>query len=234
MIQLNLLPDVKLEYIKAQKMRSLVTGIAVVISVASIVILALMFVYDLHQRSSINNNKTVIASLTSEIQNKPHINTILTVQNQLKSLGSLYAARPAAYRLFTNYLSELTPEAVSLNNLNIDFTANTATLTGTADTLNTVNQYIDTLKITSYNVNGSTVSSPAFSNVVLSSFGISQQQTNGQNASFTINLDFSPDLFNSTEKIKLNIPNIVVTHFQQSDTGSLFKAAPTPTPSGGQ
>jgi hypothetical protein len=234
MIQLNLLPDVKLEYIKAQKMRSLVTGISIVITAAAILILVLMLVYDLHQRSSINSNKATIASLTNEIQNKPHINTILTVQNQLMSLGNLYASRPAAYRLFTNYLSELTPEAVSLNNLSVDFATNSAILTGTADSLNTVNQYVDTLKITSYNIQGSSASSPAFSNVVLSSFGITQAQTNGQNASFTINLDFSPDLFKSTENIKLNIPNIAVTHFQQSDTGSLFKAAPTPTPAGGK
>jgi hypothetical protein len=227
MIQLNLLPDVKLEYIKAKKVRSLVTGVSVIVSITAIAILAILFFFNLNQKDRISNHKTAIASLTSQLEGKPNINKIITVQNQLESLSSLYAQRPAAYRLFDTYLSKLTPEAVSINNLNIQFSAGTATITGSTNNLVTVNQYVDTLKLTTYTVNGSSANLPAFSNVVLSSFGLSSQVQNpAQAASFTINLNFASAIFNSTEKINLNIPNLVITHFEKSDTGSLFKSAP--------
>ena len=227
MIQLNLLPDVKLEYIKAQKLRSLVMSVSFIVTAAAVVILILMLLFDFAQKAHISSLKSSITSYSNTLKDKPNINTILTVQNQLKSLGSLYSARPAAARLFDTYLNEVTPEAVSLNQLAIDFTQNTMVLTGTADSLTTVNQFVDTLKLTTYSEQSSKDSLPAFTNVVLSSFGVdSQAQKANQAASFTINLNFDPTIFNAGDTINLNIPNITVSHYEQQDSAGLFQAAP--------
>jgi hypothetical protein len=230
MIQLNLLPDVKLEYIKAQKLRSLVTSISVIVAGIAITILVLLFIVSLAQKKDISDHKNTIANYTNELEGKANISSILTVQNQLNSLGGLYSGRPAGYKLFDTYLNEVTPEAVSLNALSVDFNLHTLTLTGTADSLATVNQYVDTLKLTTYGTNGTAGSLPAFTNVVLSSFGVSSQSQNpSQAANFTISLNFTPVIFQSGLTITLGIPSTVVTHYEQSDESSLFKAAPTTT-----
>lgn len=235
MIQLNLLPDVKLEYIKAQKLRSLVMSISVIVTSLAIVILVLFLIFDFAQKAHINNLKNTITTYSNELKNKPNIGTILTVQNQLKSLTNLYTSRPAAARLFDTYLNEVTPETVSLNQMDADFTQNTLILTGTTDSLTTVNQYVDTLKLTSYSISGSSANAPAFTNVVLSSFGINSQAPNpSQAANFTIDLDFAPQIFDIASNTTLTVPNITVTHSDQQDTGSLFKAAPTSSKTGGQ
>lgn len=224
MIQLNLLPDVKLEYIKAEKLRSLVASISVIVTAIAVVILVIMLIVDFAQKADISSVKNQINTSTSTLKAKPSINTILTVQNQLKSLTSLYASRPVASSLFTTYLSQVTPEAVSLNQFTADFVKHNLVLSGATNNLTTVNQYVDTLKLTTYSINGSSSSTGAFSNIVLTNFGYNSDATNpAQAASFTIDLDFDPNLFSATQTINLNIPNIILTHAQSADINSLFE-----------
>ncbi len=227
MIQLNLLPDVKLEYIKAQRMRSLVTGISFVVTAAAILILVLTLLFGFAQKQRISSLKTTIAEEANQLKNKPGINDILTVQNQLSSLNTLYSQRPAVDRLFTTYLNEITPETASLNQMQVDFATDSVTLNGSADSIVTINKYVDTLKLTNYSLNNSSNTTPAFKNIVLASFGVnSSAQNPNQAASFNITLNYDPNIFNVAENVKLVVPNLVVTHYQQSDSASLFTNAP--------
>jgi hypothetical protein len=232
MIQFNLLPDVKLEYIKAQRSRRLVVGVSIVACAASIILLALLLSVDGLQKKHLNDLNHDIASETSILQNKPNIDTILTVQNQLESLTTLHNGKPAADRLF-NYLNEVTPASVSITNLNIDFTQYTVTLTGTADTLASVNQYVDTLKLTNYSTAGGSSSSPAFSNVVLSDFGLNTNSTDAsQAATYTITFSYDKNIFDITQNITLSVPN-VVTRAQVTNPTDLFKASSSSSAAGG-
>src|SRR4051794_9960581 len=99
MIQLNLLPDVKLEYIKAQRSRRLVITTSLLISAGAIILLVLLFSVSSLQKKHISDLSKSISKQTTELQQKPQINKILTVQNQLGSLTALHAAKPAAARL---------------------------------------------------------------------------------------------------------------------------------------
>jgi Tfp pilus assembly protein PilN len=228
MIQFNLLPDVKLDFIKAQRYRRVVIAVSFLVTAASVVLLVLLLSVDGLQKKNLNNLQKDIASETSELRNKPNISTILTVQNQLESLTALHNGKPAASRLFT-YLNELTPATVSINNLAVDFTQYTVTITGTADTLSSINQYIDTLKLTTYSSGSSNSSSPAFSNVVLSSFSLntaaSAQDT--EPAQYTITLSYDKNIFDITQNISLSVPS-VTTRAQLQDPPDLFNATPTP------
>jgi Tfp pilus assembly protein PilN len=232
MIQFNLLPDVKLEYIKAQRSRRLVLVASVLVCAASIVLLGLLLSYDGLQKKHLNDLNHDITSETSTLQNKPNINTILTVQNQLESLTSLHNGKPAADRLF-NYLNELTPASASITSLDIDFTQYTVTINGTADTLASVNQYVDTLKLTTYTSGSSNSPSPAFSNVVLSDFGLNTNSTDAsQAATFTITLSYDKNIFDITQNINLSVPS-VVTRAQVQDPTDLFKAPGSSSATGG-
>jgi hypothetical protein len=149
----------------------------------------------------------------------------------LESLTALHSAKPAATRLF-DYLNEVTPTQISINNFNIDFTKQTVTITGTADALSSVNAYIDTLKSTTYTTDTNKKNTPAFSNIVLSSFGLNaSSQDKTQAASYTINLSYDKNIFDITQKVNLTVQNPVTTRSGLQQPSDLFKV-PTGTTNG--
>lgn len=223
MIQFNLLPDVKLDFIRAQRTRRLVLGASIIVSAASLGLLILMLSIDGLQRKHLSDLSKDIVSQSQTLKAKPNINGILTVQNQLESLTALHDGKPAATRLFT-YLNSVTPASVSVSSFSIDFTQGTITVGGNADSLSTVNQFIDTLKLTTYTVDGSTTAVPAFSNVVLTSFGVSTNaKDKNQAASYSITLTYDKTIFDITKKVTLSVPTIT-THAQLQTPTDIFKA----------
>lgn len=233
MIQLNLLPDVKLQYIKAERTRGLVLSTAFLITAAAIALLVLLLVIGGLQKKHISDLNKDIKTNTAKLQSQKDIAKILTVQNQLNSLTALHDQKPAAANLF-GYLNDVTPVQVSITNFTIDFTAQTATITGTADSLSNVNKYVDTLKFTTYTTGDNSTPTKAFSDVVLSSFGLSSGSTNPkQNAAYTITLSYNPDIFDSTKKVELKVPNVTTTRSQIGEQSDLFTAAPSTTTGGG-
>lgn len=231
MIQLNLLPDVKMEYIKAQRTRGLVLSSAVIIALGSIALLVLLFVVGGLQKKHINDLSKDIKADTAMLQKKPEINKILTVQNQLQSLTALHEQKPAVSNLFS-YLNQVTPTQVDITNFNVDFTANTMSITGTADSLGAVNKYVDTLKFTKFSVvdgEDNSQSKAAFNNVVLSSFGVGANSS-GKNrtATYTVTFAYDPAIFDVGKEIKLSVPNLTTTRSAiEQPEADLFQSAPT-------
>lgn len=233
MIQFNLLPDVKLEYIKAQRIRSIVLSISIILTIASVAALLILLSIVGLQKKHLNDVKRDVTSETSILQNKPNIGTILTVQNQLESLTALHNGKPAADRLF-DYLNELTPASVSITNMSYDFTQFTGTITGTSDALSDVNQFVDTLKLTNFTSNEDSTESPAFSDVVLSNFSLNTSAQNPANqANYTITFNYNKSIFDNTQTIKLEVPT-VTTRAQLQNPTNLFQATSTPSTTGGQ
>lgn len=221
MMQLNLLPDVKLKYLKAVRTKRLTISVSVIASAAAlfilIVLLATVYIF---QRKSLNDVNNDIATYTQKVQSTPHLNQMLTVQNQLKSLPSLHDQKPVATRLF-DYVKQLTPAKDSITDLQVDFTADTMSIQGSAPSLDNVNTFVDTLKYTKYQVDGdSSTEAAAFSNVVLSQFS-----TTSKNTDFTITLSYDPAIFDSTKNVQLNVPNIVTTRVG-TQTTDLFQNKP--------
>lgn len=200
MVQFNLLPDVKMQYIKTQRTRHLVAFIATIASVISIglLLVALFFVYGV-QRQMIRNLDSKIAKSSSSLKSVEDVDKILTVQNQLSSLTALHEGKPTASRVF-GYLQKTTPEQVSLNKLQLDFSTSAITVGGTAPSLDAVKVYADALKSAKYTVGSDTTKTAAFSDVVLTSFSKGDKGT-----SFTITAKFSADLFDTTKTVNLEV-----------------------------
>lgn len=189
-IQFNLLPDVKQEFIKAQRLRNLVITISFLIAGASLAIFILLFVsVELVQKKQINDSQNSINSSTKKLKNIPGIEDALVVQNQLHSLVGLHKNKHITSRLFT-YLPQITPANLNITKLDIDYATNAMNITGTADTHSTVNGFIDTLKFTTYKIGSADTAHKAFTNVVESSFGI-----NSSNVTFSLTTQFDPKLF---------------------------------------
>ena len=226
MIQLNLLPDVKMEYIKAQRTRSLVLSSAVIIALGSIALLVLLLVVGGLQKKHISDLTKDIKTDTATLQKKPEITKILTVQNQLQSLTALHEQKPAVSNLF-GYLNEVTPTQVDITNFDIDFTTQGVTITGTADSLGAVNKYVDTLKFTTYEIDGDQTKQKAFKDVVLSSFGVSDSGQ-GRAANYSITFSYDPNIFDVSKKVTLAVPNLTTTRSAiEQPVEELFQAAQT-------
>jgi len=227
MIQFNLLPDVKLQYIRAKRRKRIVIVLATAITAASLTILVLLFVVvNVIQKKHLNDLSKDISSQTNELRNTPDLEKILTVQNQLMNISSLHDKKPVASRLFT-YIGQITPNEIKFTKVDINFADKTIKFTGTSANLNNVNKFVDTLKFTNYTVGDEQGDgNKAFSNVVLSNFGRSPTE-----ASYTVDLVYDEAIFDSSKDIHLSVPQTITT---RSETEKPLFQKPADTTGGTQ
>jgi Tfp pilus assembly protein PilN len=206
MIQLNLLPDVKLEYIKTQRLKRLVVSVSLLASAAALVIfLFLILTVDVWQKASINHLSDDIKDRSATLQNTPNLNKILTIQSQLNSLDSLHGKKPVTTRL-TDFIGQVTPNTATISNLKADYDANTLSITGNAPSLDIVNTFVDGLKFTTYSTDSNADSKKAFSDIVLTQFS-----RDASKATYTITLNYDPAIFSGDNNVALSVPNQVTT-----------------------
>jgi Tfp pilus assembly protein PilN len=207
MIQFNLLPDIKIQYLRANRQKHTVVLVSTLVTVASVAVLAvlLVIVYGLQKKNVADLNKD-IKTASSQLQSTKDLNKILTVQNQLKALPQLHDDKPVASRLFT-YLGQATPANANNDHVITDFAEHTISISGTSDTLSTVNAYIDRLKATTYRTTdkndgdaSDTTDVPAFTEVTLSSFGRDANTT-----TYTITMNFDQAIFSEASDVAFTI-----------------------------
>jgi hypothetical protein len=149
MIQLNLLPDLKKEFIKAQKVKALVITVAIFTTLGAIGISALLFVYvTFIQQFQVKLATDDISRREQELKGINDIDKYLTIQNQLASLPDLHAGKGIQSRLF-DFLSALNPSPpnnVKLSELQVLTSDKAIVFTGTSNTYETFNIFVDTLK----------------------------------------------------------------------------------------
>lgn len=230
-VQFNLLPDVKLEYNRAQHQKRVVYGLS---ALACLIVLAIFiisfFSVDVLQKKLLSDANGQITSYSNKLKSIPDIEKILTIQNQLGTLPGLHQNKHVVSRLF-NYLPEITPAKINLGKLTLDTSANTIEFDGTADTVETVNKFVDTIKFTTYQTGQNSNNTPAFTNVVLS-----QIDRNDQEASYTIEANFDPALFSASQTVKLIVPQETTTRSVLNAPAPLFNGdtGKKATQSGGQ
>ncbi len=227
MIQFNLLPDVKQQYIRAARMKRTAIVIAFLVTASSLFIFIMLFLsVHVFQKNTLDDLSSSIKSKTAELESKPDLDKVLTIQNQLNSLPDLHDQKPVTSRLFT-YVAQVTPAQVSIGKIDLDYGTKTISIVGNADSLSTVNKFIDTLKFTTYSVPaeatspGAESTSKPFSSVVLSSFS-----RNDKEATYAIALSYDPTIFDSSKNIVLTVPKIISTRSETEKPTELFKALP--------
>lgn len=230
MVQFNLLPSVKLEYIKATRTKRMVITIAIIASAVALGILLLLFInVNFVQKKHITNLTNDINNKSEELASIENIDKVLTVQNQLSVLTQLHEQKPAADRVL-GYLSKVTPQSASISESTVNFEENTMSINGTADSLINVNKFVDTLKFTKYTVDDDPAQQNAFSEIVLASFNV-----DADGVTYQIDLKFDPVIFDNSKKIELVVPAIVSTRSQTEKPTDLFQSQPESTqPAAGQ
>lgn len=239
MIQFNLLPDVKIQYIKAKKMRRTIIGGSVIVGGVSVVILVLLFIgVSVVQKNKLNNLSKQIDTKVGQLQSTEDLNKLLTVQNQLNSVSQLHDTKVVASRL-PKFIAQFTPTDVRIQTVNVDFVEPKVTITGGADRIESINRFADTLKFTEYTVVGTTEKLKAFPTVVLDSFAkATQTSTEQDGATYTISFTYDPIVFASVltdqktaegknipqaDLVTLSIPNIISSRSETEKPGILFR-----------
>jgi hypothetical protein len=224
MIQFNLLPDVKIAYIKAQRQKHLIVSVSMIASIAAIALLVVLFLFvNVAQKKNINDLTKDIKSNAKDLAETKDLNKILTVQNQLGALDTLHGSEVVSSRVFDS-LQQVTPAQVSISQFKLLFEDNTMEITGNADSLAAINTYADSLKFTKYTTTENTTKRPAFSSVVLANFS----RSDGKNT-YTISLSFDSEIFDRSQEISLEVPQMVTTRSSTESPSALFDQS-----SGGQ
>lgn len=226
MIQLNLLPEVKLQYMRTRSLKRTITVVSALIAGSALTIFILMFVtVAIFQKNHLKNLSADIQTDSKKLQDTKDLNKVLTIQNQLKSLPELHNKKPVTSRLFT-YVAQVTPNQVSIGKLDLDYQAKTLTFSGTTDSISTINKFVDTLKFTTFSYPDSTGQAQTgkpFSNVVLTSFSRTDK-----NATYEIATSFDSAIFDSAKQMTLSVPKIISTRSETEKPTDLFQALPEP------
>ena len=218
MIQLNLLPDIKLEYLKTERTKRKIILISSACAGAALLLLLMLFVVvNVLQKQHLNSLNKDIKTYSAKLSGTTDLNKILTIQNQLESLPAMHDQKVVASRLFS-YMSQLTPNQASIASLKVDFVGNTISFSGTADALETVNKFTDTLKFTTFKTADGSSEDKAFSNVVLNNFSRDDKITHYQ-----IDAHFAPVIFDNAQEASLITPKIISTRSETEKPAALFQ-----------
>ncbi len=183
MVQINLLPNIKRDYLKAQQMKHLVILASFLITVVSISLLVVLFIYvQILQPRHRQNIQTDIDSGIAELKDKDNSIKIVTVQGVLEQIPALQDQKMITSSLF-NYLNGFTPRDVSYTEARLDTDLGTLTLTGSTKTLEKANILANNLKSAkfTYTESDTTSTIQPFSSVVFATLGKAEKVEQGSN-----------------------------------------------------
>ena len=123
MIQINLIPDVKQELLRAQTQRNVVISAAVVLSIAAVVIVVLAAAYVFGaQKLMMDSANKDIDTKYNDLSKVEDLDKLLTIQNQLQKVSSLNANKNAGSRLYgmLNVIVPSDPHNVKISSLIVE------------------------------------------------------------------------------------------------------------------
>jgi hypothetical protein len=134
MIEINLIPDVKQEFIRAQKVRATAITLSILVGIVAggvVVLLAVFLGGQAITETVLRENIRKDFATFSEIDN---INNVLTIQNQLSQISTIHQKKSIDSRLF-DVLAAINPAApndIKISNVQLDPSADSLTIEGSA------------------------------------------------------------------------------------------------------
>lgn len=133
--EINLVPDVKQEVIKTQKMRNLVFFICVVVSAAAAGLVVLLASISGGQSLALSSQDSRIEAMSNKLKEYDSLPEFLTIQSQLGKLSQIGDNKKVLSRVFS-ILDVLLPngvDTISISELNVNLEESTLTFDGQAD-----------------------------------------------------------------------------------------------------
>ena len=212
MIEINLVPDVKQELIRARSIRSAVVSGAIVTTIiaAAIVVILSIFVFGVQTvRNAVADED--IKKGSSKLSSVEDLSKILTIQNQLTKINALNDQKKIDSRVFT-MLSAIIPPApneVQISTLNINNATSTITLEGQTPTYPSLEAFKKT--IAAANVRYKDADSKQqdvqlASNISLTNISFGENSSGIKVLRFTVSFSYANELFSP----KVTNPTIVL------------------------
>ena len=104
MVEINLLPDVKRDLLKAQRLRNIVTFASIIIGAAMLGGVILLFLVTQGQQIFMGLKKDEISSKFSDMQKIKDGETAATLRNQLNAIQKIREASPNVSRLLSTVI----------------------------------------------------------------------------------------------------------------------------------
>jgi len=229
MIQLNLLPDVKKDYLKSQRMKRNIISISIISSIAvtGLVLLLALYVHGA-QRIARNQLQGDIDKSSKEVEGLKDISKVLTVQGALAALPILHDQKYINSRLF-EYLKVLVPNEVTLGKIELDHKTNTLKLNGRSTDYKTLNVFVDTLKSAelTQGADDSRAKIVPFKAVTITN-ATKSPDPQKPGIEFMISLQYNPAIFNAkTKKPSLEVPKTTTGQGFVVKSTELFGGATT-------
>ena len=127
--EINLVPNIKGEMIKALKMRNFIFFLCIIIASASIAVTAIAGVIAGGQQAAVDGKKEMINKLSAKINSYSDLNDFLTIKDQLGSLSTLSSNKKVLSRTF-NILSALIPtgvDTITISELSVNLSSDSPT-----------------------------------------------------------------------------------------------------------
>lgn len=220
MITLNLLPDVKLEYLRTKRVQARVISIATLVtgSVLGLVILVAIWVYggQALQKQYLTGE---IVKHGNELKSIPDINKYLTIQNQLANLTALHQNKNDFSRLLTflPILNPAPPNNVTLTSVELatSDTGNTLVFQGEVKDYTGLNTFRDTLRNAEVKYDGQT--EKLFETVTVSTSSLELSDKGQAVVVFKIDTIYNPNVFIfSTKNPIVSVPQLNTTQSAQA------------------
>jgi Tfp pilus assembly protein PilN len=207
MIEINLVPDVKQELIKAQRVRSTVISISILIGVISVAIVAVLAVYILGVQTvrGVLLDKA-IATSNEKLVGVKDLSKTLTIQNQLTKITNLNDSKKIDSRVF-DMLAAIIPPApndIQVSDLTIDSTTSTVTINGQASNsyaaVEVFKKTLEGAKVNYTDTNGKSQTATLASNISTSNTSYGEDATGTKVLRFTLSFEYASELFSPLSK----------------------------------
>jgi hypothetical protein len=218
MVQLNLLPDVKKEFLHAERARRRTIAIAILVTIAAagLTVLFAFYVYGI-QSVVLYTQTQDIQRKSTELKNIKDIDKYLAIQNQLANLSQLHENKINMSRLmdFLPALNPAPPKNVTLNSLDVATAEDTLTLIGKVKDYAGLTTFKDTLVNAEYTYSGQGESDKTR---LFSTVAIESAVLEGDMVKFSIVTVYDKNAFlQKTQGVSVKVPSIETT---QSVVGS--------------
>lgn len=235
MIQINLIPDVKKEYLRAQRTRNITISISIIVGLAAIGLVALLgvilggqYVVDMRAQNRIDEEYQKLAS----VEDLPDI---LTIQNQLTKLPDQHVNSTQDSRLFTviNAVNPAAPNDVTFSSVELDPENSIVTLEGSATggypAVEALKKTIESTNFEYRTLDTDEVQTePLAHNVGVADTTYGEDNTGAKVLRFTLSFEYAEGLFTNTvtdARIISPTQRVDVTDSRVRVPESLFQAA---------
>jgi Tfp pilus assembly protein PilN len=219
MIEINLVPDVKQELIKAQKVRSKVIAGAIFVGLASVAVVVLLAIYVF----GIQTARGLIAdgqinSKSNQLLGVTDLSKTLTIQNQLTKISTLNNSKNIDSRVFDllNAIIPPAPNDVQISDLTVDSTTRTITINGQAtNSYAAVEVFKKTIQGAVVKYDGNSSGATLASNISTSNTSYGEDSSGAKVLTFTLSFEYTPELFSPKSQ---NVSIVVTTQGNVTDS----------------